>query len=130
MPSKKINPEKGFWGAIIEIDKKFILLTNPDGVVSGFESEKQGCNSFEQAYNRGHARGYEGSMSACIHFIFYQPSIVYFTNIEAVKKILKDPIILISSWSAAGSMYGLQCKVKEARTLWNKGMKPRLIRSA
>lgn len=127
MSSKNIDPEKGFWRVIVEVDKKFILMTDKDGVVSGFESERQGCESFERAYDRGHSRGYEGSMSACLHFVFYQPSIVYFANTEAVKKILKEPIVLISSWSAAGSMYGLQCKVKETKAIWNKGTKPKLI---
>lgn len=52
------------------------LMAEKDGAVVVTEVESQAIGGIEDAYNRSHNRGYEASMSACVHFMFFNPVIV------------------------------------------------------
>ena len=61
---------------IMKADNKYYLYANKPGIVSAFNTEREALNYFERAYNRGHDRSFEGSMSACINWMSFQPSVI------------------------------------------------------
>lgn len=116
------------WVCVVESGEKFGLLAIQDDgswVVQGFESETDGLRYFEEAYERAHARGYESSMSACINWLVFQPSILRM-SLEQIRDLAAGP--RIHNWSSvAGSMRVIPLK-PEAEPLWESGAKPKLIR--
>lgn len=103
-----------------------LLMANEGGSVLGFKSAVDGVRYFEDSYNHAHARGYEPSMSACINWLFIQPSIVTFSTWAACKKLVEMPVISVTFNCVAGGVEGLMVK-RAAAKLWDQGVKPRLI---
>ena len=116
--------------SVVKVEDKFWMAWKGKAIV-GFESEKAGLAYYEDAYKAAHARSHEGSMSACVNFIFLQPSIVGFKNEEAIKKVLKmdkDGGVCPAHLSnGLVRMDGVECN-KKAEALWEKGAKPHLIK--
>ena len=115
--------------ALIKTDGKVYLMmdSGTPSTIIGFESISKGIHYFEDAYNDNHNRSYESSMSACINYIFFQPSIVVFKDgIEYIEKILEQPVKLWSTSNISGRILGLPLK-KAFYTLWDEGDKPKLI---
>ena len=54
--------------ALVETDD-ILLLTTAKRVVIGWDTLAEALNYFEESYRQGHRRGYEGSMSACLHYL-------------------------------------------------------------
>jgi len=104
-----------------------LMMTRAEGkyLIHGFESETDGIRYFEDAYNRNHSRSYEASMSACLNRIFFQPSIVRL-SIDEVRPIIEGDGV-VTAINTSGGMVLLPLLKKQAETLWNSGVKPRLI---
>ena len=108
----------------------FLMMTGDGKVLSihGFKSLKEAKDYFEVGYNTNHARGYEPSMSACINFIQFTPSIVQFPSLENMIETLKlkecKPFRL---HSVSGHFDGLKLDDKIAEPIWEKGERPGLI---
>lgn len=62
--------------ALIKAKDKIYILANYDYSVATFRTECGGVNFFEKTYNDNHDRGYEASMSACLHGMFIHLSMV------------------------------------------------------
>jgi hypothetical protein len=103
-----------------------LLMGNEGGSVRAFAHEVDAVRYFEDAYNYAHVRGYEPSMSACINWLFIQPSIVTFKTQAELKKLVERPVISVTFNCVAGGGEGLMVK-RSAWKLWDKGVKPRLI---
>lgn len=105
------------------------LVAGDDKMVIGFKTKAEGLAYYEKGYRAGHQRSYEGSMSACINWMFFRPSIVRTTE-ETLNEICKkapDGRIMMSGLShVSGFMRGIQLMEKEAEILWKKGTKPSL----
>ena len=114
--------------AIIKSGEKFFVMANrDDNSIAVFESVGDGLRSFEDAYNRNHRRGFEASMSACINYIQFQPSIVKVEGLEDVKKrICPDQPRLARLNSIAGIMTVITTR-EGIEEIWEKGRKPQLI---
>jgi hypothetical protein len=108
----------------------YYLKTDREGMVSAFKSVADAVGHYEVGYNRKHAQGFEGSMSACINSMFFQPAAISMT-LEDLGKLVErdaDGVMHLSQLShVSGFMSGIPCKLAEAEKLWQKGSKPRLI---
>jgi len=129
---KKPAEPHNFSVVLVKLDggKKLVLMTGSDGRVPAFSTETAAVRHFEDAYARFHARGYESSMSACLHAILYWPSVVTFASRSAMLKGLgvTDPTkaSIVEYGAVCGGMSGILLKSPKAKKLWNKGVKPRL----
>jgi hypothetical protein len=95
--------------------------------IVGFKSEAAGCAVFTDAYNRNHDRGYEASMSACVHAIEFSPRVIKAPSIPELKrKVLTDPPTLCEISSISGRYLTLRCR-KSAKAYYDKGRTPELI---
>jgi hypothetical protein len=105
----------------------FIMATE-DLMVHGFETLKQTKDYFLESYGNAHSRSYEGSMSACVHFMQFQPHIVRFESLDDIKNRIaaEDPHVH-SLTSIAGRMLGISCR-KEAYKIWKESESAPLIK--
>ena len=142
---------KKLWVVFIRADDRYWLLSGKSSEDNGrtsvmaFESEQAALDRFEAAYNRNHDRGYEASMSACLNYITYQPSVVGPID-DKWQFVSKKPA---RSWkfneliSGDGKMHTHQlshvsgfvlahlCDNQElVAKLWSAGKKPSLITPA
>jgi hypothetical protein len=95
--------------------------------VAGWESVEDGIQEYEDNYNRNHIRGYEASMSACINFMFMQPSIIWIDSDEGLHAIVGPEPELQHCSHVSGGFLGLVTLEEVSAPMWGKGAKPRLI---
>jgi hypothetical protein len=97
-------------------------------MIQGFETLKEAKDYFLESYGDAHYRSFEGSMSACVHFMQFQPHIVRFESIEDVKnRIAAEEPHIFSMTSIAGRMLGISCR-KEAYKIWEESESAPLIK--
>ncbi len=110
-------------------DKIYMLLG--DTCIQGWKTEQDALDYWEAAYRRGHARGFEPSMSACLSFVLKQPSIILVNNIEEVKDLLvldaDGQPEAFNVGDVSGWFDGFFCNTK-AEIAWDEGTKPTLIK--
>jgi len=118
-----------FFIVLIKTNKGvFILAQSEKGnAVQAFKRREEALGYFEDAYNDKHSSGYEGSMSACINWMFYQPSVVEVVGLEDIKTIAAEEPRLFHLQNSSGSMTGIDTR-EVAKELWENGVKPKLIR--
>lgn len=151
LPAISHQPRMKLWVVFIRADDRYWLLAQNHSEDEGrssvcaFPSEKAATDHFEAAYNRNHDRGYEASMSACINYMTYQPSVVGPID-DSWRFVSKKPA---RSWafneliSTNGKMHTHQlshvsgfvlahlCDNQElVAELWSAGKKPALITPA
>ncbi len=104
-----------------------------DGGIIAFETQKKAIAEMENIYNVKHHGGYESSMSACVHFLQTQPTVVTLPNDpQELKPILEldetdDSIKLFTVRSVSARFQGLKVKESEAEKFLADGVSPRLI---
>jgi hypothetical protein len=130
-PIKTRRTEKGFSVVLMRTDDKHYLVVNEDNSVAARDSVEKYVEDFESLYNRKHAFSYEGSMSACINYLFMQPSVVWFDSVDSLRLALfagaKDEDLRVCEVRCvAGGFRGLICGAG-AGELWEKGRQPLLI---
>jgi hypothetical protein len=128
--TKALDKNKPFAVALIKIDKYIILEYDSQGkAVRAFHTETDGVRYFEDSYNRAHSRSYEGSMSACINWMYLQPSIVMVDNLADLITKFAEPDGTVKLMDVGNNL----CRVtgvnvtNKAKKLWDEGIKPRLI---
>lgn len=129
----KMNPNRPFFVALIKAltDGKgtILLMTNEDWVVEAFPSKEKALTYFESTYEAAHRRGHIGSASACISYMFFQPSIVGVANIEDLKTRFvpdeKNVKLLVISGDT-NSFYGIDVTHLAGKS-WEDGVKPQLV---
>jgi hypothetical protein len=109
----------------------YTLLTDHEGAVRQFDSQRAGLRYFEDAYDQKHRQSFEGSMSACIHAIFFRPAVVGFESLGDLGTIVQrdedGAMHLVSMRNNAGSIWGIPCKRDDGRATWEKGAQPRIV---
>jgi hypothetical protein len=113
---------------LILAEENVYILAMKDFNILAFNSLEKAISYFEDSYNSNHDRGYEASMSACLNFITYQPSVIKVENIEDIKNnvaAVEPKYIQLSHVS--GFIKGITTR-EEAIELWNSGKKPNLIK--
>lgn len=122
---------KNFAVTLMESEGKYYVVVNDDNSVAAHKSVEEGLKSFEKLYNTNHARSYEGSMSACINWLFFRPAIVGFASLSALRKdlfagIADEDIRVYSVRNVSGGFLGLLCG-EGADKVWQTAAKPALI---
>lgn len=114
--------------ALILAEEKVYILANKDFNVVCFKSLKKAISYFEDCYNSNHSRGFEASMSACLNYITFQPSIINVDNIEDIKNnVAAEEARNVELYHVSGFVNGITTREK-AIDLWNSGRKPSLIK--
>jgi hypothetical protein len=116
-----------FYAIIYKFEDKYFLAATSSGKVQGFSSKKKALSFFEDVYESCHAKGFESSMSACIHIIHFNPKVVKFKNLQQVQDIFSGTVTLCSLASISGFAEGFKFPDTEGAILWEKGEPPRLI---
>lgn len=128
MTTKPQTPTYPLYFAMFQAERAHLLMTSHDGSIEAFATEQEAMDFFTKGYNRSHQRSYQGSMSACIHYIFFQPVIVRFDSDTALKAALEGPpYSLVTAHNIAGSMCGFQLKEEAVTLLKTQGTSVKLI---
>jgi hypothetical protein len=107
--------------------ERHMLMTDRQGVLTAFKSAREGLDHFEGGYRAGHGRSYEGSMSACINWMQFRPTIVSFESMDDIYKAMgPGPYKLNSVQSIAGYMSGVFLPAENVEALTKRGVTPRL----
>ena len=113
-------------------DDKVYLLTMKEKNVRKFESVEEGLAYFEKSYNRKHAIGYVGSITASLNFITFQPS-VHEWNHETVSLLVEQDVIVMDTACGyeftheTGRISGGLCTGEKALEFHHSGKVPQLI---
>ena len=123
---------KPFAVVLVKTGDDYYVQIDDDEKVVGFDSVGQGVASLENAYNRNHGRGYEGSMSACINYIFFNRAVVGLKSVADLrKKLLPDvpdaELERASLGHVSGFMSGIKADREKAAKVWETAAHPRLI---
>src|SRR3990167_4991100 len=109
-----------YYMALIEADNKIWLMLTEGNAIRAFKTQPEALAHFEDAYQGAHARGYEASMSACINYIHFQPSIIH-ASLEDVKRdIIAEDAHAFSLRSVAGGIDAVNTQPK-AREWFENG---------
>lgn len=104
------------------------LMAEKSGAVVATEVRNESVKGIEDAYNLAHTRGYEASMSACVHFLFFNPVVVPIPeDIEETKLLIDFEAGLFSLRHISGFYHGWRLKPEAVTELLKKEIKPRLI---
>ena len=90
------------------VDGINILFVNKDGSFQGSEKLKEALECMPN-YKNNHARSYESSMSACIHWMSFNPKVYKFESMEELAKHLDGKTSKRYS-NIAGSVVGAPLK--------------------
>ena len=119
---------------IVLYEDTYCLETDREGVVVGYTSVAKAIASFEDTYERKHRQSNEGSMSACIHSLFFQASVIPVRNVAdlgpLVKRAEDGSLSLATMRTVAGSMTGFVLDPEKGKAAWESGQRPRLVRGA
>ena len=117
--------------SLLKTSEGFFLVLTQDRNIRVFESRGDGLRYYEDSYTRAHRRNYEGSMSACVNWMQFQPSIVEVEEpvLENIAAKILDPALSVVALNSASGHYVVACTRPEAEQLWDEGVKPRLISS-
>lgn len=111
------------------VDNNVYLLADANGNVTGFTNVVAALDTFENVYGRGHGRSFEGSMSACIHFMTYEIRCHEIDEVQSlVSTVVEIPTKLATISSLAGVMRGIVCTGPNAVSWHESGLAPRLVR--
>ena len=109
-------------------EKYYIAMGRESGVVNAYLTQEDGLKSYEKTYNEWHNRSHEASMSACLNYMYFQPSVVFVSGIQEIMKIASPPAIY-DLHHVSGHMVGLLIPdSKVGEEYWNRGKKPQLVK--
>lgn len=127
---EKTDPKEKFYMALIDTSGGIFIYCDDDHHICAAKTEGEAIEWFEKTYKRKHQQSFEGSMSACINWMQFQPSIVHM-SLSDIKKDLIDEskVEPVSMNSVSGFMKGIKVTfTKNGKKYWDKGTKPQLIR--
>ena len=113
---------------IFKSSGKYYFMLNADGSIAAFKTLQKGSEYFTDGYKSNHRRGYEASMSACINYISFTPSVIA-TTLDKIKLLVGEPPYHpVTIGNVSGRMYGLECvNVPDTEKIFEAGFKPALI---
>jgi len=113
---------------LINTQGKIYIMARPDPphTVIGFENKKDGLDYFEISYQSSHTKGYEKSMSATLHYVFFNPRLVDVKNLDEIKEMAATPAELYHLRHVSGNMIGILCNEK-AQKYYEDGTPPALV---
>jgi len=113
-----------------ETEGKVYIQTDKENAVVGYPTSIEAVKSFESMYFDAHSRGYERSMSACMHFITFKPAIHVLDDIQEIvaNNVAEIPFKTFRVSSGAGQLSGILCTGKYAKDWHDKGITPELVK--
>lgn len=121
-----------FFVALIKTEQHISFMTN-DGVIQGWTSLQKALDYWTGGYNRKHRSSYEGSMSACIHYISFQPRVIQVPGdteeerLEFLKSQVDLPASLMTFSNVSGRMQGVPLSAEKGLALYETGTSPDLM---
>jgi hypothetical protein len=83
-------------------------------MIQAFQTEADARIFFEQGYAESHRQGASSSSSAAIHWMLFQPTIIFSEHMEATKQLLVindcGTISMVRLHSIAGTLLGFPVK--------------------
>jgi len=117
--------------ALVKFDGHIGAMCDRDNsTVAAFKTKKEGEGVFESGYNAGHTRSYEGSMSACMNFIQFQPKVIKVKDGVELQTILGvGPYHRLDCRAISGFMSMIVAKKPnpDLEKIFETGSTPRLI---
>ena len=107
-------------------DDYYILLTNDGQSMRGFDTVEKALEYWERGYENSISTGYTGMMSACIHYIQIQPSIIVVDDLAEIERSLVR--LPTSAMKFNYSLYGMPATGPKAKSYWENGKKPNLLK--
>ncbi len=118
-----------FWFGLVKSAGKIYILADKDGLTAWL-SEHDAINYWEVPYHRATRHSHLKSMSACIHYIQFEPRVIGFNDIESLKEseLIKPQgqHYLLQLSGEAGACTALLCTGKKAKQIYAKGRIPSL----
>lgn len=117
------------WISLVKTDEGVFVVCHGDNTVAASESEYDALRIWEGMYHRAHGVSYERSMSACIHMLHFQPSVISVADVEEILTFIEHENKTVRPFhlrSVAGSLTGLKC-TEDGLVRWEKGRKPSLV---
>lgn len=100
-------------------DELFVLMSDKTHI-QGFESISSAINCF--GYTDNHARSHEASMSACVHFVMFQPKAIPVSSKSDMDEILGGPPYRsFYLTNVSGRYYGMLAQGEKARQIYDNG---------
>lgn len=112
---------------LFKFQNQIYAACDEQGRISACEDKQVVLDSFEKPYMANHGRGYEASMSACYHFIFFQPKVVFIQGMQSLQDVIVQPFSIATCRTVAGVMVGATCAGPGSEALYESGTTPRLI---
>jgi hypothetical protein len=112
-------------------EEKIYLLTEKN-VVNDFQTVEKACNYFEKSYKRFLGLGLEGSATACLHQITFDPRVHVWEHKDLTPMIdqkIIDPDTMnnYSISHDSGRMTGGLCAGENALRFHESGLSPKLV---
>ncbi len=101
------------------------LMGNDGKAVALFKDEGEAREAL--GYQAKHRQSYEGSMSACIHFIQLQPTIIPYEKEVIEKDFFGEPPYSVTTVRSAvmpGGVKGMKCNGVKAGDMYAAGLEP------
>lgn len=106
----------------------YIAVLNDDNTIWGNPDAEAILTTFESKYQEAHRRSYVGSMSACINWMFFNPSVVAVEDIEIIREWVPGKELQAATVSnISGSIKGILLDASKVAAVWDNGIKPKLI---
>ena len=115
-----------------EPDRYFVNATTegerPEVLISYDEAEL--LKQWSDTYNERHNRSYESSMSACIHYIFYNPAVAQVEGMKGLLELLTHEdgkVTPVHLSNVAGFATAFECKPEEGKKAYDEATPVELI---
>jgi len=116
------------YAVMFQTNQGYFLAAEKDGGILVKDDPKELIVSQENSYNEFHNRGYEASMSACMHSIQFQPVVVSIPTTEQEVINITEPDSKLYRLSAiSGYGFGWKLTKEAGDNLLKTSIKPRLI---
>lgn len=131
-----LTNDKPFACVLVKItgDKgdEFYVELHQDRRVAAYPTVEAGIAAIEKAYNRKHAVSYEGSMSACMNYMYFHRAVVACKDVDDLRAkvfggVPDADLRVVSLSHLSGYVLGLKADQELAAKAWKRAKKPKLI---
>ena len=113
---------------IMKADNKYYVLADKPGIVSVFETQERALGFFEKAYDRNHKRSFVSSMSACLNWMCFQPSIIKMNSHKEIMDLFENgQTSFVNIRGVSGGFCGAVSNIDLSK-MFENGIKPELIK--
>lgn len=111
--------------SIFKTEAGYFVPCSETGQINARRTIREKVAELEEMYENKHRQSYVGSMSACVAYIQFQPSVVRLSPEDIIKAIPKKMAVMVSGENMGFT--AVQLDPVEGALLWERGVKPKLI---